>query len=65
MDLHFEGADQRAQAAYQLVEPAGWELYGRPSEDATEVLRRAAEGAGVTLTWQPDLIAGFLRLAAD
>jgi quinol monooxygenase YgiN len=65
VDLHFEGADQRAQAAYQFVEPAGWELYGRPSDAAKDVLRRAAEAAGVPLTVQPDLIAGFLRLPSD
>jgi quinol monooxygenase YgiN len=65
MDLHFEGADQRAQTAYQLVEPRGWELYGRPSDAAADALRRAAEGAGVPLTVEPDFIAGFLRLASD
>jgi hypothetical protein len=65
MDLHFEGADQRAQTAYQFVEPMGWELYGRPSDAAADALRRAADGAGVPLTVQPVFMAGFLRLAPD
>jgi quinol monooxygenase YgiN len=34
MDVHSEGADERAAAAYEFVEPAGWEIYGRPSPSA-------------------------------
>jgi len=65
MDLHFEGADQRSAAAYELVEPAGWEVYGNPSEAAIDSLRGAAANSGVTITEQRDLAAGFLRLARD
>ena len=61
MDLHFEGADQRAKAAYEYLEPRGWEVYGRPSEKAVESMRQAAEGAGVPLTVLPDHLGGFLR----
>lgn len=62
MDLHFAGADERAMAAYEYIEPRGWEIYGRPSEAALESMRRAAASAGVPLTVQPDHLGGFLRL---
>ena len=62
MDLHFEGADERAKAAYQYIEPRGWEIYGRPSAAALESMRQAAAGAGVPLTVLPDHLGGFLRL---
>jgi hypothetical protein len=62
MDLHFEGADERGKAAYQYLEPRGWEIYGRPSEAALESMRQAASGAGVPLTVLPDHLGGFLRL---
>ena len=62
MDLHFEGADERANAAYQYLEPRGWEIYGRPSDNAMGSMRQAATGAGVPLTVLPDHLGGFLRL---
>jgi hypothetical protein len=62
MDLHFEGADERVAAAYQYLEPRGWEIYGRPSDGAMESMRQAASGAGVPLTVLPDQLGGFLRL---
>jgi hypothetical protein len=63
MDLHFEGAEERSSAAYQYLDPAGWEIYGRPSTAVVEMMRQTAESAGVTLTVQPEYLAGFLRLA--
>jgi hypothetical protein len=65
MDEHFEGSDQRSRAAYEFLRPAGWEVYGRPSDAAMQVLRQAAEAAGVSMTTRPELVAGFLRLAPD
>ena len=64
MDLHFEGADERAQAAYAFIEPLGWEVYGTPSDAALLPLREAARVAGVTLTARPAFLAGFLRAAS-
>jgi hypothetical protein len=63
-DLHNEGAAARTSAAYQLIEPDGWEVYGSPSAAALAMLEREAAQAGVTLTVQPGFIAGFLRLAS-
>jgi hypothetical protein len=65
MDLHFEGADERARAAYEYLEPKGWELYGRPSQQALETLRQAASSAGVTLRVEPEYLGGFLRLGSS
>ncbi len=62
MDLHFEGAEERSTAAYEYLDPAGWEIYGRPSKAVIEVMRQTAASAGVTLIVQPEYLAGFLRL---
>jgi quinol monooxygenase YgiN len=62
MDAHFEGADERAAAAYQFLEPRGWEVYGTPSDRAMETLRQAATSAGASLTVLPEHLDGFLRL---
>jgi hypothetical protein len=62
MDLHFEGSDQRSQAAHELFEPAGWEIYGKPSDAALATMRSDAAVAGVTLAVAAELVAGFLRV---
>jgi len=64
MDIHFEGSDERGQAAYEYVDPVGWEFYGRPSPQALETMRQAAASAGATLTVEPDYLGGFLRVAS-
>src|SRR5687768_18602034 len=48
MDLHFEGSDERSAAVYEFVEPVGFEIYGRPSDEALETVRQAV-GSGVSL----------------
>lgn len=63
MDLHFEGTGERAKAAYEQIEPLGWELYGIPSAGALETLRQAAASSGVSLTVHPEYAGGFLRVA--
>jgi hypothetical protein len=64
MDLHFEGVDERVAAAYQYLEPRGWEIYGKPNEGAMETMRQAATSSGVSLTVLPEHLGGFLRLGA-
>jgi quinol monooxygenase YgiN len=64
MDAHVEGAEERAAAAYEFVEPAGWEIYGRPSDGVLEMMRRSAASASVPLVHHPEHLAGFLRLRA-
>jgi len=65
MDLHIEAAAAGRSASADLIEPRGWEIYGAPSGEALEQMRRTAEAAGVPLKLEPQLVAGgFLRLAA-
>ena len=61
MDLHFEGAEERARAAYESIEPRGWEVYGKPSDAALQSLRDAAGRAGVPLAVHPLFLGGFMR----
>lgn len=63
MDAHFEGADERARAAYEFLVPDGWEVYGAPSRAAAATLQDAASSSGVRLTVEPAYVDGFLRLA--
>ena len=63
MDRHFEGADERSRAAYELIEPQGWEIYGQASPTALRVMEGQAAAAGVSLSVQASPIGGFLRLA--
>jgi quinol monooxygenase YgiN len=65
MDVHFEGSDERAAAAYEFVEPAGWEIYGRPNTGALGMMREAAARSNVGLVFQPQSLGGFLRLKYD
>ena len=62
MDEHFAGADERAAKAYEFIEPRGWELYGKPSEQAMEGMRQTAAKFGVPLVVEPEFNGGFLRL---
>jgi quinol monooxygenase YgiN len=62
MDIHFQGAEERSKAAYEFMDPAGWEIYGTPSDAALQMMRQAATSASVALTVQPDSMGGFLRI---
>jgi quinol monooxygenase YgiN len=62
MDQHFEGAGDRAAAAYEFIEPRGWEFYGKPSEQAMEGMRATAAKFDVPIVVEPEFNAGFLRL---
>ena len=62
MDVHVQGAAERSSAAYEFVEPEGFEIYGTPSDRVLEMMRREAATAGVTLTYQPENLVGFLRV---
>lgn len=64
MDEHFAGADDRAAAAYEFIEPRGWEFYGKPSDQALEGIRATAAKFGVPLVVEPEFNGGFLRLAS-
>ncbi len=61
MALHFEGSEERSATVSELIEPAGFEIYGRAPLAAADQLQREAESARINLTVFPDLIGGFLR----
>lgn len=53
MALHWKGADERAQVAYQYVEPIEFEIYGSAGAQIVEGMRGEAAAAGATLTLVP------------
>ena len=61
MLAHFEGANERASTIADLVEYAGFELYGPAPEGAVGILRDEAGRRGVELATYPAPIGGFLR----
>ena len=63
MDLHFEGAQERSAAAYEFLEPDGWEIYGTPSDKAVDMMRSSAAASKVTFTLHTEYLGGFLRPA--
>jgi len=63
MDLHFQGADERATKAYEFVQPKRFEIYGMPS-DMVLAAMRAATGPGVDLHLKAQSVSGFIRLAS-
>ena len=64
MDRHFEGSDERTAAAFEVMDPLGWEIYGRPSDAALETMRQGAQAIGVPLAVLPEHLGGFLRLGS-
>jgi hypothetical protein len=61
-DLHLQGVGDRFGSVAELIEPAGYEIFGEPSEAALKSMRAFAEGGGVELKVEPDNFGGFLRL---
>jgi hypothetical protein len=61
MTAHVFGADDRSRAAYEHIQPAGWEVYGPAPEEVLAQLGQAALAAGVDLVIQPRALGGFLR----
>jgi len=63
MQLHWQGADERTQKAYEYIDPIGFEIYGSAGEQIVEGMRTEAAAGGAMLTLWPEFVAGFLRLA--
>ena len=63
MQLHWQGADERGQQAYQYIEPIGFEIYGDAGDQIVEGMRAEAAASGSTLTLFPEFVTGFLRLS--
>jgi len=58
-----QGADERAELAYEYVEPIRFEIYRSAGEQIVAGMRAEAAAAGATLTLWPEFVTGFLRLA--
>lgn len=65
MDLHMEGAADRAAAARQFLEPRRFEIYGEPSPTTLEMMKQAASAGGADLVLRPAPLGGFSRLGPD
>jgi hypothetical protein len=63
MDLHAEGAGERSKAAFELFEPAGWEIYGKPSVAALKAIEDMAEEWSVPVSIEREALGGFIRLS--
>lgn len=61
MELHMQGVDERAQRASELVEYAGFVVYGRPTPRTLEIMQRAA-GGKIPLELKNQPIGGYIRL---
>jgi len=61
MDLHFQGADERAKKAYEFMQPMSMEIYGSPNEGVLESMKQIAESR-VSVSIDTDHLGGFLRL---
>lgn len=61
LETHIFGADERSRAAYEHIQPAGWEVYGPAPEEFLAQLGDSALAAGVDLVIQPKALGGFLR----
>jgi hypothetical protein len=64
MDLHFQGADERSEKAYEFIEPHHFEIYGMPSEQVLSGMRQQATRSGSDLIVKPQPLFGFIRLAS-
>jgi hypothetical protein len=63
LDLHAKGAGERSRAAFELFEPAGWEIYGEPSAAALKTIEDMAAEWGVPVNVDRVSVGGFIRLS--
>lgn len=63
LDRHMVGVAERSAHARTFMETTAFEVFGRPSAGFIEAMERAAAD-GVSLTFMPDPIGGYLRVAA-
>ena len=61
MDLHFQGADERANKASEFLQPMRMEIFGAPNDGVLDWMKQIAE-KGVSVNIEPDSLGGFLRL---
>jgi len=64
MEDHLVGAGDRADKAYELIEPISMEIFGSPGEKNLQMFRQY-EARGIAFTLRPQSLGGFIRLAVD
>ena len=62
---HFEGSRDRSASVADIIEPAGFALYGPAPEAVVEQLRGEAAAARVGFDYLPASLGGFLRAPSD
>lgn len=62
MELHLEGVVDRAKGVAEFLKFGRFEIYGSPSESVLQVMKGSAEKSGVTLSLNPQLFSGYIRL---
>jgi hypothetical protein len=60
LDQQIQGADERSKITYEFIEPTGIEIFGTPSPDTLERMKKIA-GAGISVKIHPHYIGGFIR----
>jgi hypothetical protein len=61
MNDHFMGSDERTASVAELIQLAGFEVYGPAPTPAIEQLRRVADAGGFGLVVNARSLGGFLR----
>ena len=60
MELHMQGVDELAKKAFEFMEIASLEIYGKPSDTVLEAMKKIV-GSGVTLNIKPQPVGGYIR----
>ncbi len=60
LDQQIQGADERSKKTYELIEPVSIEIYGLPSPEIIEKMKKIA-GSGVTVSLHRNYLGGFIR----
>ena len=63
MEVHVQDVDEAARRAAELVEYAGFVIYGRPTSKTLEMMQRAA-GGKIPLEVKSQPVGGYIRLQA-
>jgi quinol monooxygenase YgiN len=64
MGPHMKKAAVSAQRAAGLFQSLGLEIYGRPSDQILETMKKIA-ASGVPFSLWPDRVGGYLRLSSE
>lgn len=63
-DRHVEGADERAKAAFEFIEPTRREVYGLPSDQVVAMLR-PPDGSGIAFHIMHQSTGGYIRFQQE